>query len=93
MDREAGRMLTIDWENGDSTEHSAAEIYDMIFRSNQKWIISANGTIFDYTKKGIVPGLLARWYAERKETQKELQIYTDLEAGISLPDDLLDDLL
>jgi DNA polymerase elongation subunit (family B) len=31
--------------------------------------LSANGTIFKYDKKGIVPGLLERWYAERKELQ------------------------
>lgn len=77
MDHEAGRMLTIDWENGTSTDHSAAEIYDMVFRSNQKWILTANGTIFDYTKKGIVPGLLGRWYSERKTIQAELEKETD----------------
>jgi len=36
-------------------------------------MISANGTIFTYEKEGIIPGLLARWYAERKEMQKKLK--------------------
>lgn len=77
MNHDASRMLTIDWESGNSSEHSAKEIYEMIFHSNQKWILSANGTIFDYSKKGIVPGLLERWYAERKEIQARLDIATD----------------
>jgi len=32
-------------------------------------MLSANGTIFSYEQKAIVPGLLERWYAERKELQ------------------------
>ena len=32
-------------------------------------MITANATIFRYDKQGIVPGLLERWYAERKELQ------------------------
>ena len=32
-------------------------------------MLSANGTIFTYERKGIVPGLLERWYSERKELQ------------------------
>lgn len=32
-------------------------------------MLSANGTIFTYEKEGVVPGLLTRWYSERKEMQ------------------------
>ena len=32
-------------------------------------MLSANGTIFSYEQKAVVPGLLERWYAERKELQ------------------------
>jgi DNA polymerase elongation subunit (family B) len=73
MNREVGRELTIDWENGGSDTLSAAQIYDLIFESNQPWMISANGTIFTYEKEGIIPGLLKRWYAERKEMQAKLK--------------------
>jgi DNA polymerase elongation subunit (family B) len=69
MEQDRGREITIDWENGEETTHSAAEIWYMIFDSNQPWIMSANGTIFTYEKKGIIPGLLERWYSERKELQ------------------------
>ena len=65
--------ITIDWEDGESTVHSAAEIYKLIFDSSQPWMLSANGTIFTYEKEGIIPGLLKRWYAERKEMQAKLK--------------------
>lgn len=71
MNQERGTMLTIDYENGTSEEKSAAEIWKMIFDSNNPWMLSANGTIFTYEKEGIIPGLLSRWYTERKSIQKQ----------------------
>ena len=73
MAQEIGTDITIDWENGDSDVLSAAEVYRLIFESNQPWMISANGTIFTYEKEGIIPGLLKRWYSERKEMQAKLK--------------------
>ena len=73
MNQEIGTDITIDWENGDSDVLSAAEVYRLIFESNQPWVISANGTIFSYETEGIIPGLLKRWYAERKEMQAKLK--------------------
>jgi DNA polymerase elongation subunit (family B) len=69
MNGDVGTELTVDWEDGSSTVHSAAEFWRIIFESNQPWTLSANGTIFKYDMKGIIPGLLERWYAERKELQ------------------------
>jgi len=79
MKQEVGTEITIDWENGDETVHSAAEIWKIVFDSNQPWILSANGTIFTYEKEGVVPGLLARWYRERQEIQAKLRASTDLD--------------
>ena len=73
MDRDVGREVTIDWEDGGHDTLSAAQAYDLIFESNQPWMLSANGTIFTYEKEGIIPGLLKRWYAERKEMQAKLK--------------------
>jgi DNA polymerase elongation subunit (family B) len=73
MNKEVGRDITIDWENGGDDTLSAAQVYDLIFDSNQPWMISANGTIFTYETEGIIPGLLARWYKERKEMQAKLK--------------------
>jgi DNA polymerase elongation subunit (family B) len=36
-------------------------------------MITANGTIFTYEKEAVIPGLLKRWYAERKEMQAKLR--------------------
>ncbi len=77
MKMEVGTEITVDWENGDETVHSAAEIWKIIFDSNRPWILSANGTIFTYEKEGVVPGLLARWYRERQEIQAKLRATTD----------------
>ena len=70
MEQQRGTEITIDWTNGESTQHSAAEVWNMIFDSNQPWMMSANGTIFTHETEGVIPGLLKRWYAERKEMQK-----------------------
>ena len=69
MEQQRGTEITIDWQDGNETVHSAAEIWSMIFDSNQPWMLTANGTIVTYERKGIIPGLLERWYAERKEMQ------------------------
>jgi DNA polymerase elongation subunit (family B) len=69
MEQQRGTEITIDWQDGNETVHSAAEVWTMIFDSNQPWMLTANGTIVTYERKGIIPGLLERWYAERKEMQ------------------------
>ena len=69
--------ITIDWENGDKDVLSAAEVYRIIHESNQPWMLSANGTIFTYEQEGIIPGLLKRWYSERKDMQKKLKAAID----------------
>jgi DNA polymerase elongation subunit (family B) len=73
IERNVGREIVIDWEDGGTDTLSAAQAYDLIFESNQPWMLSANGTIFTYDKEGIIPGLLKRWYAERKEMQAKLK--------------------
>ncbi len=71
MNQERGTILTVDYEDGRSEEMSAAEIWKMVFDSHRPWMLSANGTIFTYEKEGVVPGLLTRWYTERKAIQKQ----------------------
>jgi len=62
-------MITIDFENGETEVLSAAEVYELIFNSHTPWMLSANGTIFTTEFEGVIPGILKRWYAERKELQ------------------------
>ena len=77
MEQQRGTEITIDWKDGSETVHSAPEIWRMIFDSNQPWILSANGTIFTYETEAVIPGLLKRWYAERKEMQAKLKECTN----------------
>ena len=85
MDRRDDVQVTIDWEPktsddlstfaklaGESTL-SAKDANELIFHSGQPWVVSANGTIFSLKTQGIIPNLLKRWYAERKEMQVKLK--------------------
>jgi DNA polymerase elongation subunit (family B) len=73
MEQRKDVSLTVDWENGQSDVLSGAEIYKIIFDSNQPWMLSSNGTIFTNEFEGVIPGILKRWYAERKELQAMLK--------------------
>ncbi len=76
MNGDIGTEIIIDWEDGNTSTHSAAEVWNIIFDSRQPWTLSANGTIFKYDMKGIIPGLLERWYAERKDLQAKKKAST-----------------
>ena len=69
MEKRKDFNITVDFENGDSEMLSAAEVYKLIFDSNQPWMLTANGTILTNEHDGVIPGLLKRWYQERKELQ------------------------
>ena len=73
MNTEPGTEITIDWQDGEESIHSAADVWKIVFDSNRPWMITANGTIFTYEKEAVIPGLLKRWYAERKDMQARLK--------------------
>jgi DNA polymerase elongation subunit (family B) len=73
MNKDKANDITVEWENGEVSVMSGAEIYELIYESNKPWMLSANGTIFTHEFEGIIPGLLKRWYAERKEMQAKLK--------------------
>jgi DNA polymerase elongation subunit (family B) len=73
MEQRKDIPLTIDWESGGSDVLSGAEIYQLVFDSQMPWMLSSNGTIFTTEFEGVIPGLLKRWYAERKDMQKMLK--------------------
>ena len=79
MNMEQGTEITLDWQDGSSDIMSAADVWRLVFDSRQPWTLSANGTIFKYDVKGIIPGLLERWYAERKEMQAKKKAATSSE--------------
>lgn len=74
--------LQVDFEDSSTITVTAQEVYDLVFKSGKKLTISANGTIFSYDKDGLIPGVLARWYAERKALQKLAKQWGDLASGI-----------
>ena len=88
MSQDRSREIIIDWEDDSSDVLSGAQIYELIYESNNPWMLSANGTIFTYEKEGIIPGLLARWYKERKELQKKLK--DSIEAGNKIEEEYWD---
>ena len=51
MEKRKDISIHVDWEDGKSDVMSDAEIYNMIFESNNPMMISANGTIFTRRKK------------------------------------------
>jgi DNA polymerase elongation subunit (family B) len=73
MAKDKAHDIIVDWSAGDTNVLSGAQIHEMVFESNQPWMLSANGTIFTHEYEGIIPGLLKRWYAERKDMQKKLK--------------------
>ena len=79
MEQRKDIALTIDWEDGRSDVLSGAEIHKLIFDSQMPWMLSANGTIFTTEFEGVIPGILKRWYAERKDMQKMLKKAKDAE--------------
>jgi DNA polymerase elongation subunit (family B) len=73
MSQDKTHDIIIDWENGETDVMSGAQIFELIFNSGKPWMLSANGTIFTHEHEGVIPGLLKRWYAERKEMQAKLK--------------------
>lgn len=71
MNQDKNFEINIDWEHSNKSDTMTAEqAWHLIFASGQKWMISGNGTIFTYEKEGLIPGILAFWYADRKRLQE-----------------------
>lgn len=77
MRQDPATEITVDWENGESEVYSAKQLYNVIFNTNKPWCVSANGTLFNLEKQGVIPGLLERWYAEREELQAKMKSSND----------------
>jgi len=86
LNRDKGIELLVKWSNGNEEILSGAELYNKIYNSNSKLILTANGTIFSYENEGFIPQLLSKWYTERKEMQAKSKDYEKLLKGITLPD-------
>ena len=86
-------LLTVDFENGETIVCSAANLRDVLFADGSQFVLSANGTIFDKSKNGIIPEVLEKWYSERKMMQAAMNNYQHLvKDGMDIPSDMLDSL-
>jgi DNA polymerase elongation subunit (family B) len=84
MEQRKDIPLTIDWEDGRTDVLSGAEIYQLMFDSNVPWMLSSNGTIFTTEFEGVIPGILKRWYAERKDMQAKLKKAKDAKNAVEI---------
>lgn len=89
----SNELITVDLEDGSSFKSTGAELYDIIFGDDSTIVLSANGTLFDKTKYGVIPEILTVWYSERKAQQKMVIDYKHLATdGWEMPSDMLADL-
>lgn len=79
-------VLFVDLEDGTSFKCTAKELYDIIFSEDSNIVLSANGTLFDKKRYGVIPSVLTRWYTERKQMQGMFRDYRHLyNDGLELP--------
>lgn len=67
-DKKSDKLLTLVTEDGERLTQTAAEWHRYL--SENDLCVTANGTVFDTVKQGIIPYALTLWYTERKKFQK-----------------------
>lgn len=89
-DKDDTTPLKVQWADGKQTTHTGKEINDIIFHGGEKWVVSGNGTVFEYNKQGIIPGILEKWYAERQELQAKKKAAAVIDdSTIEVPNDIM----
>ena len=73
MNKDKATEVICDFEDGTTESMSGAEWYKIIFEMDNPWCLSANGTLFRTDIKAVIPGLLERWYDERKVMQGKMR--------------------
>lgn len=77
-------IVELEMLTGNNLVMKAHEMRDYIRAQN--WCITANGTVFDLAKEGIIPYCLSKWFIERQEFRKkagefEKMSLKEMEAG------------
>jgi DNA polymerase elongation subunit (family B) len=85
--------ISLRFENGTEYHITGSELRELVFNGGEPWCISANGTIYKTDVEGVIPGLLTRWFRERKELQAIMRGYKQLEdndtiKGLEVPQSL-----
>jgi DNA polymerase elongation subunit (family B) len=86
--KETEDPIEVAFEGGDTVTMKACDVYEMIFDPSNSLCISGNGTIYRTDIEGIIPGLLTRWFSERKAMQGKKKNFTAMLSGVSIDDDL-----
>lgn len=66
---ETETLVRLEYMDGKIEEKIAKEWYAELFE--RKWSISGYGTVFTQEKIGVIPSILAAWYAKRKDYQRK----------------------
>ena len=89
MEQRRDVSLTVDFENGQTEVFSGAELYKIIFDSNNPWMLSSNGTIFTTEFEGVIPGIQSvgipqnvKNYKHNLRKQKMQEMLLKLSIGI-----------
>lgn len=93
VQRRSDEIITVDFEDGKTVDITGAALYDFIFKQGNPYCISSNGTIFRTDREAIIPGLLAKWYSQRKVMQFKEAVFDEaLEdtKGFSLSSELVE---
>lgn len=72
--------MTVDFEDGAPIEVTGEQLYEYIFLQGNPYCITANGTIFRTDVEAIIPGLLSKWYTQRKAMQFKETVFSEAAA-------------
>ncbi len=62
----------------ETQQMTGAALYDYVFDPANQVCISANGTLFSTAVEGMIPALLAKWFADRQAMQAQMKYFADL---------------
>jgi len=77
VNEKSKEAMTVDFEDGHSIQVTGEQLYEYIFLQGNPYCITANGTIFRTDVEAIIPGLLGKWYSQRKEMQFKETVYSE----------------
>lgn len=86
-------VVVVDFIDGTTLQLTGEELYDYIFGEGNSLSISANGTLFRTDVEGVIPGLLSKWYSQRKQMQYRETVFSDISEntkGLALKVELAD---
>ena len=69
--------MVVDFEDGNSMRVTGDQLYEYIFLQGNPFCVTANGTIFRTDVEAVIPGLLGKWYSQRKQMQFKETVFSE----------------